>query len=137
MISQGLRISPFSFNLLQDAAAATAASMLPSIPGLPSNALTDLVAFLHDHPEVRSAVITFLQADSTKQFLATISSLAIKVNPAQVAGLVRHPLTAFNASSCAATSVLGGTVTFCWALVTQAPKSSNGAVRNHHILQAG
>ena len=65
--------------------------MLPSIPGLPSNALIGLVGFLHDHPEVRSAVIAFLQADSTKQFLATISSLAIKVNPAQVAGLVRQP----------------------------------------------
>ena len=76
--------------VLQDTAAATASSVLPTIPGLPSDALTDLVVFLHNHPEVRSAVITFLQADSTKQFLATISSLAIKVNPAQVAGLVRH-----------------------------------------------
>lgn len=90
-ISQDLRIIQFAFTLLQDAAAATAASVLPSIPGLPSNVLIGLVGFLHDHPEVRSAVITFLQADSTKQFLATISSLAIKVNPAQVAGLVRHP----------------------------------------------
>ena len=90
-ISQDLRIIQFAFTWLQDAAAATAASVLPSIPGLPSNVLIGLVGFLHDHPEVRSAVITFLQADSTKQFLATISSLAIKVNPAQVAGLVRHP----------------------------------------------
>ena len=80
-----------SLYVLQDTAAAAASSVLPSIPGLPSNALIGLVGFLHDHPEVRSAVITFLQADSTKQFLATISSLAIKVNPAQVAGLVRHP----------------------------------------------
>ena len=109
--------------------------MLPSIPGLPSNALVGLVGFLHGHPEVRSAVITFLQADSTKQFLATISSLAIKVNPAQVAGLVRYPLTEFHASGCAATSVWGGTVAFCCTFVRPASERRNRAVRDRCLLQ--
>ena len=70
------------------AAAAAAATNLPQLPGLPSNALTDALGYLHSHPQLRSALITFLQADSTKEFLATVTQLAIKVNPKEFAALV-------------------------------------------------
>ena len=81
---------------LQDAATATAAaaasaSSLPLLPGLlPSNAVTDALSYLHAHPQLRSALITFLEADSTKEFLATVTQLAIKINPKQFAALVSH-----------------------------------------------
>lgn len=80
---------------LQDAATTTAAAAvtaanLPGLPGLPSNALTDTLGYLHAHPQLRSALITFLKADSTKEFLATVTQLAIKIKPQEVAALVSH-----------------------------------------------
>ncbi len=72
---------------LQDAAT-TAATNLPLLPGLPSNALTDALGYLHAHPQLRSALVAFLKADSTKEFLATVTQLAIKVNPKDFAALV-------------------------------------------------
>lgn len=72
-------------------AAAAVVSSLPGLPGLlPSNALTDTLGYLHTHPQLRSALITFLEADSTKDFLATVTQLAIKINPKQFAALVSH-----------------------------------------------
>lgn len=81
---------------MQDAVQATGAAagaastlpQLPKLPGLPGNALTETLGYLHAHPQLRSALITFLQADSTKQFLAIVTQLAIKVKPEQVAALV-------------------------------------------------
>ena len=72
------------------AAAAVTAANLPGLPGLPSNALTDTLGYLHAHPQLRSALITFLKADSTKEFLATVTQLAIKIKPQEVAALVSH-----------------------------------------------
>ena len=79
---------------LQDASAAStaaqatgAAAGLPSLPG-PFGTVADALSFLRAHPELRTALINFLKADSTKQFLQTVTDLAIKVNPAQAAALV-------------------------------------------------
>ena len=75
---------------VQDTVAAVADSV-PAIglPALPSNAVTNLLGFLHAHPELRTALINFLSAESTKQFLATITELSLKIDSAQAAGLVR------------------------------------------------
>ena len=58
------------------------------LPVLPSNAVTNLLSYLHAHPELRTALIDFLSAESTKQFLATITELSLKIDSAQAAGLV-------------------------------------------------
>ncbi len=58
------------------------------LPVLPSNAVTSLLSYLHAHPELRTALINFLSAESTKQFLATITELSLKIDSAKADGLV-------------------------------------------------